>query len=387
MKKKTIGVFFGLLCLSMISGCQQGDRTAQGSDYVLEEDSQPGMRMMRECAEGEKGYYIESADSLLYFYDKESGKTHPLCNKPQCTHEGLDCNAFFYGGAPKYYKGDIYTLQSDENEEGDICLYRYRGDGSGKEKVYRVRHIEKDESSEDLFSACIHRGYLYYEWNGESDSTIYRRALEKDAEEEEIKTMPGWSKNQSLYGEICAAGDNVYFGLEHRKDATTDLLSYDIQSGKINKELEEIKNLYYYTMDGTTLYYSTDKAVYEKDLETEKVTEFSKLPEGKAVALELDKNYLVLDTFLQTSQEIYRADGYGDKEPDAWYKDRKVYIYERKTKKEIAQIPLSHESTTALAQGVLIDNYNFGDTFSILPQKEWTGSQKWKIIYQNGVTE
>ena len=75
------------------------------------------------------------------------------------------------------------------------------------------------------------------------------------------------------------------------------------------------------------------------------------------------------------------------KEPDAWYKDRKVYIYERKTKKEIAQIPLSHESTTALAQGVLIDNYNFGDTFSILPQEEWTGSQKWKIIYQASETE
>lgn len=373
--------------MSMISGCGKGDTTAQGPDYVLEEDNQPGTSMMREFAEGEKGYYMKTADAVLYFYDKESGKTHPLCNKPQCTHEGLDCNAFFSGGAPKYYKGDIYALQSDINEPNDIYLYRYKGDGSGKEKLYRVRHVEEGEGYSELFGCCIHRGYFYYEWNGEKESTLYRCALDKNSKEEVIETFSGLSEGQYLSGEVYAAGTKVYYAMEHRKNHSTDLISYDIQSGETKKELEGIKNLYYYTMDGTTLYYSTDEAVYEKDLETEKVSEFLKLPEGKAVALEIDENYLVMDTFLQTSQEIYQADGYGDKEPDAWYKDRKVYIYERKTKKEVCQIPIPHESTTALAQGVLIDNYNFGDTFSILPEKEWTGSQKWETLYECGVTD
>ena len=387
MKKKTIGMIWGMLCINIISGCGQEDTIARGTDYVLEEDSQPGMSMMSELAEGEKGYYMEAVSEKLYFYDKKSGKTHPLCNKPQCTHESLECNAFFSTGPLKYYRGDIYTLQSDMNEPYDIYLYRYKGDGSGKEKLYRVRHVEEGEGYSELLGGCIHRGYFYYEWNGEKESTLYRRAIDKNAKEEVIETFSGLSEGQYLSGEVYAAGTKVYYAMEYRKNHSTDLISYDIQSGETKKELEGIKNLYDYTMDGTTLYYSTDKAVYEKDLETEKVTEFSKLPEGKAVALELDKNYLVLDTFLQIGQEIYRADGYSDKEPDAWYKDRKVYIHERKTKKEIAQIPISHDSTTALAQGVLIDNYNFGDTFSILPQEEWTGSQKWKTIYQDSETE
>ena len=34
--------------------------------------------------------------SILYFFDMQTERAAPLCGKPECTHTGSTCNAYFW---------------------------------------------------------------------------------------------------------------------------------------------------------------------------------------------------------------------------------------------------------------------------------------------------
>ncbi|MCM1190839.1 MAG: DUF5050 domain-containing protein [Butyrivibrio sp.] len=129
-------------------------------------------------AESEMGYYFwerESPDQFyprLMFMDRESGRVVPLCSRPDCTHEGMECNAYFKehnsngGGVHKYYlqyyEGDLYAVGL--SEDAYVSLFRIRADGSGEweisAKLYRTDYAATGEwKTPDVL---IHGGYVYF---------------------------------------------------------------------------------------------------------------------------------------------------------------------------------------------------------------------------------
>ncbi len=64
------------------------------------------LRLLSFC-KTEDGYYLQS-DGLLYFMDSTTGKMIVVCNKPECSHNDSDCNAWINSPFLSYYQGKLY---------------------------------------------------------------------------------------------------------------------------------------------------------------------------------------------------------------------------------------------------------------------------------------
>lgn len=114
----------------------------------------------------EIGYYVFLPNNYLYYIDRESQEAIPLCNKPNCSHNSVDCNAYFNlfvnasgesANVVQYYDGNLYIVVKDEDAMGNFLgniLYKVTPDGSTREKLIEF----KDGISHWL----IHKGYFYY---------------------------------------------------------------------------------------------------------------------------------------------------------------------------------------------------------------------------------
>lgn len=142
--------------------------------------------------ETEDGYYYNRsansfnyyADSMpdyylvgnnLQYFEKESGISIQLCNKPECQHKGgEDCEATYRNIRTvntQLYDGSLYILGMDydvnfESNMVSINLYKAALDGSSMDKVGTV--IQGDNLNGDLISApsardgfLIHKGCAY----------------------------------------------------------------------------------------------------------------------------------------------------------------------------------------------------------------------------------
>ena len=158
--RKWIGTFLKgviiLMSLFLLSACggKEGSKDAGlgtfggGKGKELAEDT-PWNHGMHAMMETEKGYYSSMATSnyqqtlCLRYYDKETGTTMLLCNKPECQHEGdSTCEATYKGIRVMHtalYEDAIYVLGVEDSEgTTGIHLYRAALDGSSIDKVGTV---------------------------------------------------------------------------------------------------------------------------------------------------------------------------------------------------------------------------------------------------------
>ncbi len=170
-------VIAAMLCivsvLSALTACGGKDDNAPGNAYVPETD----YPLMYEAAtdglfiaECETGYYYLWGH-FIFYADKETMESVPLCNKPDCRHtEETDsekvyyCNAYLAGRSVlpfiQYYENEIYTIEgfnaTEKREEN--CLVKISPDGSKRERLTKVPQNAV---------LAIHRGYLYSAINGD----------------------------------------------------------------------------------------------------------------------------------------------------------------------------------------------------------------------------
>ncbi len=176
--KSSIRLFCVLAAgLFLLSACgKTKEKAANGANVSLETDAIASDFEVPYIAESENGYYFwecRSADHpepRLMFMDKESGRIVPLCNKPDCMHDGKECNAYFPGldsgedGIDKhylqYYDGNLYAvgLSSDDY----ATLFCVKEDGSEWEisvKLYRTDYTATGHWKTP--EILIHDGYVY----------------------------------------------------------------------------------------------------------------------------------------------------------------------------------------------------------------------------------
>ena len=86
--------------------------------------------------------------NLIYYYDKESGQTGPLCGKAECGHEDSSCNA--WAGNDKqmrflarYDDGLVLVstpLNGSLEEANDLCIYALNPDGTGRKTLRQLKN-------------------------------------------------------------------------------------------------------------------------------------------------------------------------------------------------------------------------------------------------------
>ncbi|MDE6208592.1 MAG: DUF5050 domain-containing protein [Lachnospiraceae bacterium] len=257
-------------------------------EYVNGTDSTPWY-FWSYVAESEWGYYMwdwvnigATNEYRVMFLDKETKQYVPLCSNPNCGHDVEGCNALFLSGASYdmennfiyYNDGNVYVVGKDK--EDYMCLYRIAEDGSSREKymkLYKANIITTNDENGGMYTeffypeVCIHRGYVYFIINKESELKIRRIKLGEE-NVEEIFSMTG--ERQDLY-RMEAYGDYLFFQGgnfvdENYMDIDGGIMAYNINTGEITMVKKgaistfciSSGNIYYATSDGISVYSLTD---------------------------------------------------------------------------------------------------------------------------------
>lgn len=203
-----------LIAAVMLAGCNSGGSkqgsTKDGFDY---RDNQ-NFAIVRQGAFSEDGFYsFDEYESLVYFIDKSSYKSTPLCSKPNCTHSDSSCNAYydlFYG---IYVNDGFLYIIAEDIKSGNMELYKLSMDGSEKSKVRSLYQTESEDAGQSA-EFIIHRGvgYLVINWidddpEKEREQYLYRVSLEDDGMEE-LFSVKGYLPTIRM---VNTCGDNIYF--------------------------------------------------------------------------------------------------------------------------------------------------------------------------------
>lgn len=253
-----IGVKWSVLFISfmiLLFGCSRTSTSYPTDDaYHFGTDSQYTLCNQgsnRQIAETEEGYYFaltlnrsdpELGGDYLFFTDKETMETVPLCGKPNCMHYAETdpdkislCNANFRGSdmfpAVYYNEGRLLVLRHGGIHE--TYIDEIASDGSSRKELLK---LEGDGYFPDRF--LFHRGYLYVgnsTYTEEMGSTLVlkRYSLENmQREPVDVFSMKGGSGYQIT--DLSAYGSHVYFSVI---EAGTDRDFYhlDTATGKVSE--------------------------------------------------------------------------------------------------------------------------------------------------------
>lgn len=238
------GIRTGLIVIAsclLLGGC--GGKKAQD----LPEDT-PWNHGVYAVMETEEGYYTNetalvsyspSCMQTLLYVEKKSGTVIPLCDKPECSHEGGDnCEATYKNMKPIHttlYDGFLYVLGAkQEGTKVSIDLYRGALDGSALDKVGCV--IEADNVNQQSISYhpltdgfyalsqqadygfILHKGYAYVPYflqigSGEmglQGGGLCRMNLNTGEKEQIYETE---NLTDAVPCRLTGVGDYVYFSL------------------------------------------------------------------------------------------------------------------------------------------------------------------------------
>jgi len=140
---KRFCIMIALLILSLCS-CTSEPLTSLESGIIsnipLEiraEDINAKAALLTNTWSGPLGIY-RVQNNLIYFYDYSSDTVIPLCNKPNCKHEGDDCNAYVPGS---------HWITGDSK-----FLYLYSADGKTAPKIIQTNHDGTNRNDKAIIS-------------------------------------------------------------------------------------------------------------------------------------------------------------------------------------------------------------------------------------------
>lgn len=317
MKKRRRYILIVIVCIfAMGAGCAKSenekDETVQSTQtvvdlkeakeqkLVLENDSfnyeektdAQSFLYAAEVTKAPDGYYYwdemnETGLGMLMYYDTQSGKSVPLCSRPNCSHDNTECNAYFNRAGEtgdyfdrsfiQYYDGNVYILGYDSEQY--VNLYKVAADGSSWEKymrLYKADMTSSDgtDSNSDIQTTqwtpprvMIHRGYVYYViWN-ESAPKIRRIELGGTTTEVLYETTGerasiDWMK---IYGDYVF-WRSVNYTDENYNDFEGAVLAYQISTGKLyTVKTGDVGDFY---LQDHYFYYTTATGIGRYNLET-----------------------------------------------------------------------------------------------------------------------
>ena len=157
--KRTITLLSALVLLLNLAACGK----ATEPDASLDSDRAFSARSTAQlCEIGDTVYYLIMGQSgkLVYYYDKVSGVSGPLCGKPECRHTDTNCNAYAGTAVAIGSCGGMIYYYDYEYPTGRV-IRRMAADGTAHETL-RVMELDTFPGSGSDRIIQFHRGYMYY---------------------------------------------------------------------------------------------------------------------------------------------------------------------------------------------------------------------------------
>lgn len=183
------------------------------------------------------------SSSMLYYMDKATGISGPLCGRPECGHDNDSCNAYLSGTSPygfANYNGRLYWIA--DGKDYKYYLYSAAYDGTDRQTVRDLGGGLGAADDESLLRAPVimtafHRGYAYLTCNpggivdGEEKYRNYITAVSLDPGGEDFVILDEETTNW-IDGRTQLYGNSLYIFLLDRSkdDGTSRLLRWDIET-------------------------------------------------------------------------------------------------------------------------------------------------------------
>ena len=310
----------------------------------------------------------------VYYRDNATGKTIPLCSKPQCMHDGNDFCTATGGGefavgtsVTTMYNGNIYRLGDDyaDKEKWRLSLFKADLQGNELSKVTDVVEVllSDGDISPSIHSTVFHCGKLFVSvamTNENMKVSLYIVDL-ASGEVKQINTAtPENDAEESNYDTCCyltADGDWLYYTKRWVKVdkfqfyVTYDrmvMYRYNIKSG-ITEKISAVPEKFasFSVADGIVYYTVTDRkentfSLYSYDIARnvtktlaenvqQKFIEGELLSHGNKVTVVTDKKYLYVCTRGIESSYNAAYDGIRD--------DTDFYVYSLDGKQLLHGLP------------------------------------------------
>ena len=188
---------------------EHDDEIESGIDKDVEDQN---FSSLKHAAYTEDGFYVyDKSSCLVSFIDKKTCEMVPLCSKPDCFHDDMECDAYYLMlDAIFVYDTKLYVV-ANNIETHSMCLYRINRDGSERTLIKTLFAIENDSAYSCFF--VLHKGCLYMGmdfWDDEretmDDAILYGFPLDSN-ERKEILKHTEYNADIMIYN--CDE-DNIY---------------------------------------------------------------------------------------------------------------------------------------------------------------------------------
>lgn len=333
MKKSFYATFAFLLAVLVfvqIIGCSASftdvNIKQNDNEYIQSEDYQNYLKPFSGFTKTDEGYYFLS-NSYIYFYGSEKNQAYPICNKPNCDHDNLNCTAllfpmYFNQGFISLYNNNLYVM-GWETENAFLkhnYIYKISLETFKREKAAYLY----DSNTFDGLGYIIHRGYVYFLRGSdfsmdEKTVALYRTKIgntSKNSAAEKVYELRGFG---ALIGGLKAYANSLFFWANTYEDAQgngykSSLISVDIHSLDSKTVIEN--DLYASFVENGSVYYEHDEnTVNCIDLNSREEIEFCKI--NGPCYISADSNYFYFDNL----QAMSLIDSISE---------RKIYVYDKK---------------------------------------------------------
>lgn len=223
MKKIYAVVLSALLSLSL-AGCQQPEASTQKGPADSSLCANTSAYLM---AETEGGFYY-STGNILYYADQENlTEWVPVCSRPDCSHNGPDCQAYLANDGRFVLKGEqIYFCDSNTryHPDGDsgTVLASMTLDGGDRKVAYTIPGSLSDAGGSDRFCLLGDQLIAMYCRMNEGGAFDTRMVRVDETGEQELFTgtmeqLPSWLGAVTRYEDM--GGDTaLYFYLDDSQE-------------------------------------------------------------------------------------------------------------------------------------------------------------------------
>lgn len=276
--------------------------------------------MLRNFAATGTGYYFfdmnEDASFKLMYYDKAQSMCVPVCQRSDCEHDDVECDAYFENtdGRIWYYDEAVYYMDfMVENGTITYILYKASPDGSVRSKVCELYTEDYDINQPSLSpELAIHRGYIYFSCSNREISYMFKLDVNGKGEPEEICRCSGYVTG--IYN-MQGYGDGVMFESFCYKEETSDEYNVEQKILYYSQDTEEISllvddNLGVYAVTKDSIIYSDSKDMFMYSLKDYTV---KTLVKDEVDTVSYDGQYIYLDNIGEDINrrkiDVYSADG------------------------------------------------------------------------------
>jgi len=164
---KRIRVILAMLLLAVITcSCSPADKIEENTifdfdySFTVGYDDPLCLSSLNNIAIAENGYYFTDMNfHHLYYFDKSSKQTIPVCNMPNCIHDDENCNAYIddirHHPGLWYYNGNVYLVGKKDDIMG---LYKVNKDGTKHTRSCDFVSM----GPRSTLTVTVHRGYAYF---------------------------------------------------------------------------------------------------------------------------------------------------------------------------------------------------------------------------------